>query len=453
MLAKYHIQIMFTFIHRSASCILLLLLCYSSNAQSETMFYSTDFNSQSDWQIDDVGSDPPIWESTNVCDSELGDGKCLRLRGQSIISRVTSTSGYHDIRILIDAIEQGNEDGEWCYLQYRTSSTSWKTENLLTEHSSSHNTKRDMEITPNSAYNNQPTFELRLGHSGDTAGDNCYYDNLRVYGIPSTDDPTSSASTNPSGSPSKRPTTNPTKRPSINPTSSPSTNPSDSPSKRPTTRPTNNPTTRPTVNPTPKPTDKPTPLPTKRPNQDPTVSPTPKPTYNPTKRPSPNPTGRPTNDPSNVPSTDPSVSPTRPPSTRNPTTRPTNNPSKSPTTPSPTPPGAFLCGASAVGEYNGQALDFTVLMTHPGDIVFDMSYSTFTITIMEAFNSDNTLLQTDWDGNQIIDLTAMPKGWYKFKIYGNQETGLTYDVRTTCTTDSPTPAPTNLPSIDPTPWP
>eukprot|EP01083_Nonionella_stella_P308094 1085603_1 len=256
-----------------------------------------------------------------------------------------------------------------------------------------------------------------------------------------TNEPTVSPTRKPTSNPTRRPTSNPTRRPTLNPT------------RRPTLNPTRKPTPNPTVNPTPKPTDKPTPLPTKRPNQDPTVSPTPKPTYNPTKRPSPNPTGRPTNDPSNVPSTDPSVSPTRPPSTRNPTTRPTNNPSKSPTTPSPTPPGAFLCGETVVGEYNGQALDFTVLMTSAGDITFDMSYSTFTITIMEAFNSDNTLLQTDWDGNQIIDLTAMPKGWYKFKIYGNQETGLTYDIRTTCTTDSPTPAPTNLPSIDPTPWP
>eukprot|EP01083_Nonionella_stella_P308093 1085596_1 len=274
--------------------------------------------------------------------------------------------------------------------------------------------------------------------------------------------PTPNPTRKPTSNPTRRPTTNPTRRPTPNPTRKPTSNPTRRPTSNPTRRPTLNPTRRPTlnptrkptpnptVNPTPKPTDKPTPLPTKRPNQDPTVSPTPKPTYNPTKRPSPNPTGRPTNDPSNVPSTDPSVSPTRPPSTRNPTTRPTNNPSKSPTTPSPTPPGAFLCGETVVGEYNGQALDFTVLMTSAGDITFDMSYSTFTITVMEAFNSDNQLVQTDHDRNQIIHLTTMPSGWYKFTIYGNQETSLTYDVRTTCTTKSPTPAPTNLPSDDPT---
>eukprot|EP01083_Nonionella_stella_P066924 176648_1 len=202
----------------------------------------------------------------------------------------------------------------------------------------------------------------------------------------------------------------------------------------PTKQATNNPTNRPTPNPTRRPTANPF----KRPTNEPTVSPTRKPTSNPTRRPTLNPTKQPT--------PNPTLSPTP-----NPTKQPTINPSKSPTTPSPTVPGAFRCGQSdVVGEYNGQALEFTVLMTLPGDIVFDMSYSKFTITVMEAFNSDNQLIETDYDDNQIIYLNDVPSGMYKFKIYGNQKTSLMYDVRTTCTTHSPTPAPTNLPSDDPT---
>eukprot|EP01083_Nonionella_stella_P178486 630601_1 len=167
------------------------------------------------------------------------------------------------------------------------------------------------------------------------------------------------------------------------------------------------------------------------------------------RKPTSNPTRRPTLNPTKQPTPNPTLSPTP-----NPTKQPTINPSKSPTTPSPTVPGAFRCGQSdVVGEYNGQALEFTVLMTLPGDIVFDMSYSTFTITVMEAFNSDNQLIETDYDDNQIIHLNDVPSGTYKFKIYANQKTSLMYDVRTTCTTHSPTPAPTNTPSDGPTPTP
>eukprot|EP01083_Nonionella_stella_P112724 331923_1 len=258
--------------------------------------------------------------------------------------------------------------------------------------------------------------------------------NYYAYYTLATINPTKQATNNPTN----RPTPNPTRRPTANPFKRPTNEPTVSPTRKPTSNPTRRPTTNPTRRPTPNPTRRPTANPFKRPTNEPTVSPTRKPTSNPTRRPTLNPTKQPT--------PNPTLSPTP-----NPTKQPTINPSKSPTTPSPTVPGAFRCGQSdVVGEYNGQALEFTVLMTLPGDIVFDMSYSKFTITVMEAFNSDNQLIETDYDDNQIIHLNDVPSGTYKFKIYANQKTSLMYDVRTTCTTKNPTPAPTNLPSDDPT---
>eukprot|EP01083_Nonionella_stella_P112723 331921_1 len=261
--------------------------------------------------------------------------------------------------------------------------------------------------------------------------------NYYAYYTLATINPTKQATNNPTN----RPTPNPTRRPTANPFKRPTNEPTVSPTRKPTSNPTRRPTTNPTRRPTPNPTRRPTANPFKRPTNEPTVSPTRKPTSNPTRRPTLNPTKQPT--------PNPTLSPTP-----NPTKQPTINPSKSPTTPSPTVPGAFRCGQSdVVGEYNGQALEFTVLMTLPGDIVFDMSYSKFTITVMEAFNSDNQLIETDYDDNQIIHLNDVPSGTYKFKIYANQKTSLMYDVRTTCTTHSPTPAPTNTPSDGPTPTP
>eukprot|EP01083_Nonionella_stella_P215174 774663_1 len=172
-------------------------------------------------------------------------------------------------------------------------------------------------------------------------------------------------------------------------------------------------------------------------------------TSNPFKQPTSNPTLKPTHTPTGIPTVPPSNGPSVSP-THSPSVFPTQFPSESPTTLSPTPPGAFICGESVVGEYNGQALEFTVLMTHAGDIIFDMSHSSFTIIGIEVYNSDNRLLETDFDGNQIIHLTTSPAGWYKFYTMGNQETGLNYDVRTTCTTNNPTPGPTSVPSIGPT---
>eukprot|EP01084_Bolivina_argentea_P165136 286937_1 len=95
----------------------------------------------------------------------------------------------------------------------------------------------DVSITTpgTNTYNNQESFEIKVGIAGHQGGDSCLYDNLEVFGTPySTKDPSSN--------PSQIPTTYPTKRPTINPTKNPSMNPSMNPTKGPTVRPTTSPT-------------------------------------------------------------------------------------------------------------------------------------------------------------------------------------------------------------------
>eukprot|EP01083_Nonionella_stella_P113962 336456_1 len=285
--------------------------------------------------------------------------------------------------------------------------------------------------------------------------------NDELYCLLSTPQPTNK----PTPNPTKRPTPYPTKKPSPNPTAHPTPNPSVRPTSNPSLRPTPNPTVRPTLNPTAKPTPNPTQKPTNKPTPLPTPAPTltVKPTSNPTNatptgKPTPKPTLQPTSSPQQTPSVFPTEMPSRLPSgppTYVPSESPTNKPTKRPTTLPPTTPGSIFCGdQDVVGEYNGQVLEFTVVMMHPGDMSFDMSYSTFIVTAIEAYDNDNTLLDTDYDGNQAIYLSDKPEGSYKFKILGTQQTGLQYDVRTRCTTASPTPAPseppTNPPSVNPT---
>eukprot|EP01083_Nonionella_stella_P175332 610285_1 len=82
-----------------------------------------------------------------------------------------------------------------------------------------------------------------------------------------------------------------------------------------------------------------------------------------------------TSNPTAAPSSVPSSAPTRAPSPAS---------TAAPTTPSPSEPGTISCDAVEVGDYNDQALSFTIRMTFLGDLTFDASNSDFTIKSMSA---------------------------------------------------------------------
>ena len=236
--------------------------------------------------------------------------------------------------------EWRNDANEWCYIGYRTTTDpdDWINTNLVEGNSQTSSTTivtAGINVIDSNTYNNQPTFQIRLGNSANSDNDYCYFDNLEVFGTPYTDSPTSNPTPAPTDNPTPAPTSHPTPAPTFNPTPSPTNNPTPAPTSDPTPAPTWNPT----PNPTPEPTDNPTPAPTSDPTPVPTDHPTPAPTNNPTNEPSQFPTNIPTNNPTSPPTDSyaPSMSPTEntdSPSldpTPYPTDFPTNDPTMDPT--------------------------------------------------------------------------------------------------------------------------
>eukprot|EP01084_Bolivina_argentea_P243060 407546_1 len=221
----------------------LSLLLYITNAQPEKRFYYFNFSSQADWFIEDHGITVDFVESdTEVywpsCNDYL-NGACLRMRGASIISRVISTIGYHSIRIQIAVREYGLESGDYCYIQYRNkiANTSWINKNLV-GYLEGLQLNATVNVFDNDTYNNQSSFQLRIGNYGVNQHDECYWDDLEVFGIPYTPSPTIN---NPSISPTNNPSVTPTNNPSYSPSMVPTNNPIIDTS---TLAPTNNPTPR-----------------------------------------------------------------------------------------------------------------------------------------------------------------------------------------------------------------
>ena len=192
-------------------------------AQSETLLYSWGFSSLSDWIIEETGKG--IDFKTTYCETEI----CLNLEGQAIVRRIIPTTGYHSIRIRIDVREVALEQFEYCKAGYTTDLTSAWEEVTLAEKNDRYQCCLTFSVLNNAIYNNQSTFQLRLENTGTSATDDCYFDNLEVYGIAYTASPTNQQSIEPTVSPSSEPTLAPTIEPTIstnNPSFSPTNNPS-----------------------------------------------------------------------------------------------------------------------------------------------------------------------------------------------------------------------------------
>eukprot|EP01083_Nonionella_stella_P129804 393877_1 len=152
----------------------------------------------------------------------------------------------------------------------------------------------------------------------------------------------------------------------------------------------------------------------------------------------------------------PTVYPSVPPS-RNPTIHPSNNPSaiptspptKKPTTPSPTQPGAILCGETSAGPYSRDHLIFETQIPFEGDLIFDARESSFQVTGIEMYTQLGSLLATDSDHDAVITI-QVPSGDYRFIMMGNAQSNDTYHVHVGCVSDQPTSYPTAVPTKTPT---
>eukprot|EP01083_Nonionella_stella_P123113 370762_1 len=266
------------------------------NAQSEELFYSFGFvqSSDSNWTENNGSSfnaavhdyAPVFWRTNIACPrASSGDNTCIHLRYDAFITRIIPTTGYHSIRLQIDVYARDVEIGtdDWCIVQYRTETITWQNVNVV-QGQDEYALDFAITIPDTSSYNNQESFEVKVGIDANTGGDNCYYDNLRMFGIPYTANP----SANPSATPSKRPSFNPSQFPSES-TFQPSRIPSAHPSADPSTHPSRNPSKYPTVQPTTltiTPTENPTRIPSVHPSIYPSATPSATPSQFPSKYPS-----------------------------------------------------------------------------------------------------------------------------------------------------------------------
>ena len=257
--------------------ILSILSFLIVTSYSEEEFYSWNFDNQSDWKIDNDGKG---LEWVDDClGNDLEGGPCVHIEGEAIISRVISTIGYHSIRIQIDIVESALDEDDWCYIGYKSSSIQWTDKNLVTRNDDIV-LDTGFIVPNNDSYNNQSSFELRLGNSGCCATDNCYFDTLQVFGIAYTPSPTDTPTESPSEQPSTTPSNTPSESPSISPSATvkaTSLSPSASPL---TSSPTDIPSEMTTLTPTKMPTEMSTEMPqystfnpSKRPTHNPTLSP------------------------------------------------------------------------------------------------------------------------------------------------------------------------------------
>eukprot|EP01083_Nonionella_stella_P051119 135753_1 len=151
---------------------------------------------------------------------------------------------------------------------------------------------------------------------------------------------------------------------------------------------------------------------------------TPKPTIKPTPDPTPHPTRKPTSDPTIKPTSSPTTKPTR----------------------RPTDPGTRTCDDIISGAYHGKPVTFMIHLPYDGDLKFDASPSTFTISDVEAYSKLNVPLGTDADGDSIIWLYNQPMGDYKFLVNSDTSTSGTFIIHIQCTSAHPTPSPIHAPS-------
>eukprot|EP01083_Nonionella_stella_P316840 1151017_1 len=240
------------------SILYILTFTCITDAQTDQLIYSSTFGDQRDNWVEISYGNSVIW-STN-CSQLTTTTTCVNVEGECYIEHRISTVGYHQIRLVVDVAQVNLNSLESCIMTYRSDSTSWSTDRSTVLVQRNDPPVLDYEIdVPHDVpgYNDEYSFKIRLQNTGNSQNDDCYFGNLRVYGMdgaftysPTTAQPTTAKPTpKPTPKPTQKPTPNPTKRSTNLPTKIPTNNPVNAPIIDPTTVPSKSPTARPTLPP------------------------------------------------------------------------------------------------------------------------------------------------------------------------------------------------------------
>eukprot|EP01084_Bolivina_argentea_P102037 182857_1 len=93
------------------------------------------------------------------------------------------------------------------------------------------------------------------------------------------------------------------------------------------------------------------------------------------------------------------------------------------------------CEDSVISPYYGDSVVFIVTMPFDGDLQFDASNSSFDVTDIEAFTKLNELLATDSDHDEVVRLSSVVTGEYKFIIQSSSATSGTIHGIIRCFSD------------------
>ena len=215
--------------------LLFLVLFLLKSLSAQQRFVNLDLNSDEalNWNISAV-----TLGTYSSCPNDPGNNTCFKVHESGYAIRTLSTIGYQSINQCIDINAIDLSWGGRCIVEYTTAALSGYV-TLISALSGG--TNIEMSFPDNADINDRDDLTIRLRNSASGTGNknNCYFDELELWGV-------------------EVPTTAPTRSPSLSPTPSPSVMPSVAPSRLPTSMPTATPSTSPTVQPTVNPTARPT---------------------------------------------------------------------------------------------------------------------------------------------------------------------------------------------------
>ena len=189
----------FMIIMDSHGIVILLIISLFSiiSSQEQTIYYepfssSSSYNTWTKWcSRSDDPYDCWSWDvelmSGTECMNKFGNNGCLAIRGWTSLHRQLSLSGFENIRIEVDLYTSmtNNPNQDYCGIYYKFGIHTGNS--IITARTEHANTGRhDISITLPSNVDDAPQFEFYLNEENEnqSTGDECWWDNLYIYGTP-----------------------------------------------------------------------------------------------------------------------------------------------------------------------------------------------------------------------------------------------------------------------------
>eukprot|EP01084_Bolivina_argentea_P298176 513789_1 len=174
---------------------LLFILVIIKSSTSITLFYD-NMDNGAGWTMVDAFA---------VTTADCVSGGCVKLQTTGYIKRSIDTTGYHSIELKYSIKPSGLEQTDSCEVSY--SFDNGNTYNMLATYGYTYNNVLSADVSnflPTMA-NDQPNLWIKFAIAGNAQNDNCYIDEVSVFGSIMTFPPTPAPSSNTSSPTSNTP--------------------------------------------------------------------------------------------------------------------------------------------------------------------------------------------------------------------------------------------------------